>query len=80
MRKHKDRRVSVIWYDASSSSTTWMPRKIAAGHQPYVCETVGWLLRSDKTVVVVAMAKHNDDYAQTFDIPRGMVRKIRTLR
>jgi hypothetical protein len=76
----KDKRVSVIWHDAASHSMGWAPRRAAASYSPYVVESIGWLLRNDRKAVVVAQTKHGEQFSDTIDIPRGMVRKVKTLR
>lgn len=77
----KDRMVKVTWHDASSH-VGWMDRKNAAVYSPYVCESIGFLLRNDRSAVVLSMNKNaqTNKFGDTIDIPRGMVRSIKTLR
>jgi hypothetical protein len=74
----------VVWYDACGGKTGWLNEQEAKRYEPYVCDSYGWLIRSDKDVVTLAISRHPTKsggvmYADTLDIPRGMVKSIKRL-
>lgn len=57
----------------------------AGPYTPYLVDSVGWIVRNDKTCVIVANwhALSSGDLSEHYEcgltIPRGMVRKVRRL-
>lgn len=77
--------VRVIWEDAAGGKTGWMSEKDAARATQYMVESYGWLLRSDKAGVTLALSRHkckdgSFDYADTLDVPRGMVKSVKRVK
>lgn len=82
MKPHAAR---VIWEDAAGGKTGWLKEAEAARYVGYFVESYGWLLRSDKKGVTLAISRHqcgdgSYDYADTLDVPRGMVRSVKKVK
>ncbi len=78
--KKRPRFVEVEWDDAHSTAE-WTERT----KLPDVtkCVSRGWLLRNDKEAVTLAATlqiQNGDDVGEIVSIPRGMVKKMRTLK
>jgi hypothetical protein len=77
------RPAKVIWHDACGGKTGWLSSEEATKYKPYAVESFGWLIRNDAEVVTLTISRHptqrGDMFADTLDIPRGMVRKVTFL-
>lgn len=72
--------VSVHWLDAHHQNGEVKANGIE--HSPSVQVCVGWLIRSDKQGVTLAMEYCEDEPEElriTWFIPRGMVKRLRHL-
>ena len=74
------RPAKVIWHDACGGKTGWLSETSAKKYTPQVCTSYGWLVNKDRNVVTLALSRHNNEYADTLDIPRKMVKSIRFVR
>lgn len=74
--------VEVEWIDASSySGRGWLTHESAVDYKPFKVLSSGYLLRKDDAVVILGINKDpNGSYSVLMEIPRGMVRKIKTIR
>lgn len=72
--------VEVTWVD--STGTPGWQREIQV--KPLVCHTAGYLMRSSRNSVVVALSvseeRSANTCADTMTIPRGSVKRIRRLK
>lgn len=81
----KETPAKVVWHDACGGKTGWLGHQEATDYKPYVVESYGWLLRSDRKVVTIAVSRHQHrngaySYADTLDVPRAMVKSITKFR
>lgn len=76
--------VEVTWYDTHASGGGWRTVKeiLHAGAASYYhCRSTGYLLYSDTRVVVLCQSLTEDGRAtDTVTIPKGCVKRIRSLR
>lgn len=73
--------VKVTWLDAHDVLTQWEEFNHPETKDPYLIETVGWLLEGRKKGhVVVALNRTNDHVSSGIAIPEGMVVKMERLR
>lgn len=74
------RRVQVDWEDSVLHDGGWMTIEAAtAPHDIMLCTSVGYVLRNDKTVVVLGASLHLSNVAGVTLIPKSAVRKITTI-
>lgn len=73
----------MIEWDDTSFSMGWHNAKCLRGHSPSKCQTVGHLLKlptQRKPYYIVAMtASEDDSVADTTQIPKNCVKKVRKL-
>lgn len=69
--------VKVSWIDSSEWSG-W--RDDSSDMKPCACTTVGFLLRSNKTHVIVAGSQSDGNHCSHMVIPRGAITKITDLK
>lgn len=77
--------VRVIWEDAAGGKTGWLSEEQAKAAFHYMVESYGWLLRNDKEGITLATSRHKTqagayDYADTLDVPRGIVRSVKRVK
>lgn len=80
----------VTWEDASSSDQagyTYTQKEWADKYDPFIVESVGFILQLDKKIVILSAwrtlkntRQSEDEFRGCMRIPRGMVRKIRRIR
>lgn len=69
--------VLVTWNDAWASLEDFSE----ADHEPFVYQTAGWLVKSDKRGVTLAYELGEDGSTRgEHFIPRGMVKRVRDLK
>lgn len=75
--------IVMIEWDDTSFSEGWHNAKCLKGHCPSQCRTVGHLLKSPTQrkpyYVVAATASEDDSVADTTQIPKSCVKKVRKL-
>ena len=73
--------VEVYWLDACGYAQ-WAKTAIHSDSSPAGCSSVGYLLKSDKECVVLALNRDhkNDNVDSSMCIPRGMVKSMRRLK
>ena len=72
--------VKILWEDAWSDPGYFSLKQIAE-EEPYLIETVGWVIRNDKTGISTAREKFADGRFRTIQhIGRPMIRKVEILR
>lgn len=85
MKNEKLRLVEVEWYDTAAIGGSWgsiaAQRRETNREALLHCRSVGYLLRSDKSVVVLAQNWNSDGQcADLVVIPRGTIKRVRRLR
>lgn len=82
--KRKPRLVIVEWEDAYSRSVWLQDDEVGPQFDDggYNCVAVGYLIRHDKTRIILAARASftNDSFGLFQRIPMGMVRSIKTLK
>ena len=73
--------VHITWHDAHSMTETWTSvGELADDPDPYVVESVGWLLPHAKPGhVCIAQSYNDEDLDSVLAIPTGMIVKIARL-
>lgn len=74
--------VQVTWHDAHSMTETWTSvDELADDPDPYVVESVGWLLPQAKPGhICIAQSYNAEDLDSVLAIPNGMVVRIAHLQ
>ena len=75
----------MTWIDAAGGKTGWLERGEAEKYEAYKVESYGWLVKRTKTHVTLALsrcerASGRVQFADTLDVPHGMVRSIKRVR
>jgi hypothetical protein len=75
--------VEIIWNDAASNPTTWVPLEDIEGHEQV--RSVGFLVKEGGDFIALAGSVSNEDIedetvGNTLSIPRGMIVSTRTIR
>lgn len=72
--------VCVHWVDAVSYSS-WHEHKAAIEREPVSVQSVGWLIRQDKSCLTLATSLCGDgDKGQILAIPANWVKKVTVLK
>jgi len=80
MSMPKHRLLRVEWED-SASRGKWHRTTEIGRRATLQCESVGYVVRSDKHEIVLAQSIcENEDINDTMAIPRGCIRKVRRLQ
>lgn len=74
--------VRVEWTDATSWHGWFKPGDVDADPKWLTqCETVGWLVKRDKTQMVVAQTRSAEPkYGELWSIPKRWIRRVEVLR
>jgi hypothetical protein len=74
--------VEVTWLDSHGTHKAWnsLDEVLQTGIVACECRTVGYLLKLDKQLVIVAQSLSDDEVGSPLTIPRGSVQRIRRLR
>lgn len=73
------RRIEVVWKDASSRPN-WQEPDEMRNAGLVTCRTLGYLVHSDDTALIIAHSLTEDGNGDTTTIPIGSVEKIRELK
>lgn len=70
--------VHVTWHDAHSMTESWTTvEELRDDPEPYVVESVGWLIPAAKPGHICLAQSHNDtDLDSVLAIPHGMVKTV----
>lgn len=69
----------MVWMDASSEPN-WLEESEAVG-ELVTCRTVGWLMRDDEELLVVAASRNSrGQVSDVLTVPRQWVREVVKLR
>lgn len=73
--------VQITWHDAHSMTESWTTvDELRDDPDPYVVESVGWLLPDSKPGhICIAQSFNDDDVDSVLAIPHGMVRDVAAL-
>jgi hypothetical protein len=79
-RKGECQCVLVRWTDITSYDGSWMGLEEAKALKPAQMETLGWIIRSDETYIVLAstMDANEDVVGNVNAIPRAVISEIVT--
>lgn len=74
--------VQVEWEDAVQMPNGGKAYSIEeqATYEPHVTWSNGWLMRTDRKCVVIALHRDTVGYRDTLQVPRGMVKGVKVLR
>jgi len=78
--KEPGKLVHVTWRDSCSPTWKWQDRDGIEMYGHATCFSVGWLLRDDKTDMVLAASYGGEDVGDVTAIPKGCVVKVRKLK
>jgi hypothetical protein len=71
------RQVYIKWIDAHTyDGWSSIDEAIGALSEPYVCETVGWLIKETEEAYFVCHTKNEIAVCGCINIPKGMVREF----
>lgn len=72
--------VEVEWADITSDSSSWQSPE-EAEIEPLTCHTAGYVVKSDKTKLVVTptMAEHGK-VANVWAIPAGAIKRVKVIK
>jgi hypothetical protein len=83
----KIKKVELTWEDAHHDAGPERTLcEIIVAYKPCIQVSIGWLLVNDAKKTIIAMSEiaapdaHDTQYRDYMIIPKGMVRKIRTLK
>ena len=82
-RVSRMRMVCVEWEDAYCAPHNACPLSsddVASDYSPHLCYDVGWVAHQDAKVVALARSAFAGHFRGIIYIPRGMIRRMRTLR
>ena len=65
--------VKIEWLDPKLLGSHWMNKCDILEHGACHCSCMGYVVKEDDEVIIVAGAHFEDDYAQIIVIPRGCV-------
>jgi hypothetical protein len=72
--------VEIEWVDSCGLVSVWEDAEALRPLVPSLHYTVGYLMESTPKYITVAQSWHPDSIGRRFSIPRGCVRKMRTVR
>jgi hypothetical protein len=71
--------VEIQWVDSTAEVDVW-EQKDDYSRELEPIKTIGYLIEQDKDKVIICQSVSDSQYGQTFRIPKGCIKKIKTIK
>ncbi len=69
----KNRIILIRWHDPKLVGGGWLDKANVKRQKPCICSCIGYVVKEDDEVLIIAGAKYEDDYAQVIVIPKSCI-------